>query len=132
MEPIEVPLVTQLPELSGEGENPAAFADMILTTLLKYPSASLFAEYLPPESSVSWTIDPHAEEFYLKNIEFACSPNLSSFRAVLSRFGSHYMGSQGSNGYALKHLRQGETHRECHFYLSNAEFSGYWIRIYTK
>lgn len=129
--PLDVPEVTQLPEFSGEGENPTGFADMILTSLLAYPSAALCAEYSPGEPPISWMINPHAEELGLKEIEVAGSPNLDSFRAVLERFGSHYMNGQTRNSYAMKLLRQHDRLHECHFYLSNTEATGFWIRAYT-
>ena len=95
MEPLDVPEVTQLPELSGGEESPVGFADMVLTSLLVYDAAILYAEHTPTDgadSSVSWRIEPREEGIRTHDIEIASSPSLGSFRSVLARFGHHYLG----------------------------------------
>jgi hypothetical protein len=132
MEILDVPEVRQLPELSGNAEDPIAFADMVLTNVLGYDNALLYAEHSAPESSISWRIEPRSEAAVRTHeIEIAISPSPCSFRAVLARFGHHYMSDQLCNGYALRFLRQyGRIHR-CHIYMSNTGQSGFWIRVYA-
>jgi len=134
MDLLNVPEVTQLPELSGAEESPVEFADMVVTTLLGYDSAMLYAEHSPSasaEPAVSWRISQREEGIYSHDIEIATSPSLGSFRSVLARFGHHYLCGQLYNGYALRFLRQrGRTHR-CNIYVSNAGQSGFWIRVYA-
>ncbi|MBK8001825.1 MAG: hypothetical protein IPK15_24765 [Verrucomicrobia bacterium] len=107
---------------------------MVLTTLLVYDAALLYAEHSPSdpaESSVSWRIHPREEGIYSRDIEIASSPSLDSFRSVLARFGHHYLGGQLYNGYALRFLRQGDRVHRCHIYMSNVGQSGFWIRVYA-
>jgi len=131
MEAIDVPEVRQLPELSGQDEDPVAFTDMLLTCLLGYENALLYAEYRPGEESVSWRIEPREETVPTHEVEVAVSPSCGSFRSVLARFGHHYMSDQLYNGYALRFLRQGDRVNRCHIYMSNAGQSGFWIRVYA-
>lgn len=131
METLDVPEVRQLPELSANEEDPVAFADMVLTSLLGYDAALLHAEHTGTDSAVSWRIEPLHEKVPTHDVEVAVSPTLGSFRSVLARFGHHYMSDQPYNGYALRFLLQrGRAHR-CHIYLSNAGQSGFWIRVYS-
>jgi len=134
MDAIDVPEVTQLPELTGSEESPVGFADMVLTSLFGYEAAVLHAESLQREggaSSVSWVVRPREQGQDGPDIEVGISPSLGSFRSVLARFGHHYMGDQLYNGYALRFFRQrGRVHR-CHIYMSNAGQSGFWIRVYS-
>lgn len=131
METLDVPEVRQLPELSANEEDPVAFADMVLTSLLGYDNALLCAEHTVTDPSVSWRIAPRNEAVPMHDIEIGISPSLGSFRSVLARFGHHYMSDQLYNGYALRFLQQrGRVHR-CHIYMSNAGHSGFWIRVYA-
>lgn len=135
METIDVPEVDQLPELTSGVEDPVAFADMILTALLRYDSALLHAEHFwrdGSDSSISWKIQPRDPTIVSREIEIGISPSLSSFRSVLARFGHHYMGGQLYNGYALRWLRQRAEPRRCHLYMSNAAQSGFWIRVHVS
>jgi hypothetical protein len=132
---LEVPEVTQLPELSGEDENPVAFADMILTALLRYDRALLYAEHFwrdPANSAVSWRIQPRDATIVSRDIEIGISPTRGAFRSVLARFGHHYLGGQYYNGYATRLLRQGNITRRCQIYMSNEGFAGFWIKIFVS
>ena len=130
METLDVPEVKQLPELSANEEDAVAFADMVLTSLLGYDSALLYAEHTEPGSSVSWRIEPRNEAVPTHDIEVAISPS-RSFRSVLARFGHHYMGGQLYNGFAGRSLRQRGRVYRCHIYMSNGGPSGFWIRVYA-
>lgn len=134
MDAIEVPEITQLPDLSGKGEDPVAFADMVLTSLLGYEAAVLHAECLQREgtpSSVSWCLRPREHGQDGPDIEVGISPSLGGFRSVLARFGHYYMADQLYNGYALRFLKQRGRVCRCHIYMSNSAQSGFWIRIYS-
>lgn len=131
METFDVPEIRQLPELSANEEDPVAFADMMLTSLLGYKNALLCAEHIGVDSSVSWCIEPRDEAELTHAIEVGISPSLGSFRSVLARFGHHYMCGQLYQGYILRLLRQhGRVHR-CHIYMSNQGQSGFWLRVYS-
>src|SRR5579871_4432441 len=97
MSTIHVPEVRQLPELTGNDEDPVGFADMVLTSLMSHECAVLHAECLQREgsaSSISWCVRPREHGQDGPDIEIALSPSLGSFRSVLARFGHHYMGGQ--------------------------------------
>jgi hypothetical protein len=134
MDVLEVPEVRQLPELSGNEEDPSKFADMLLTSLLAHEEAVLYAECLQKEGSDSWVcwyLRPRDHGHDCPEVEIGASPSLESFRAVLARFAHHYLGNPLDQGYASRFLRQrGRVHR-CHIYLSNTGQSGFWIRVYV-
>ena len=134
MDTIIVPEVTQTPHQSIGMDNPARFVDMLLTSLLVYDAATLYAEFQAEDSTeamIIWRIQPRDEGVYSREIEIPSSSAKGSFRKVLACFGQHCMGDQPYNGYALRLLEQrGRVHR-CHFYLSNSAGSGFWIRIYA-
>src|SRR5271170_4024028 len=120
MDVVEVPEITQLPDLSGNGEDPVGFADMVLTTLLGCETAVLHAECLQregPTPSVSWFLRPRERGQDGADIEVGISPSLSSFRSVLARFGHQYMGDQLYNGYALRFLKQRGRICRCDIYM---------------
>lgn len=128
-----VPPVTQLPELSGNGEDPVAFADMLLTASLCHGPALLYAEHFwhdPSDAAISWRIRSLDSTIVSREIEIGISPSLGSFRSVLARFGHHYMSGQLYNGYALIGLRQSDVTRRCHVYMANDQLAGFWLRIY--
>ncbi len=130
METLDVPEVLQLPELSANEESPIAFADMVLTSLLGYRNALLYADFTPAESSVGWYIKPSDKTVVTRDVEVGISPSLGSFRSVLARFAHHYMGCSPYNGYALRFLQQHGRVCRCDVYLSNCSQSGFWIRVY--
>jgi hypothetical protein len=134
MEPLDVPEVRQLPELTGGDENPVALVDMVLTSLLGYDCALLYAEFSSADgadTSVGWRIEPREPGIYARDIEIAISPSRGSFRSALARFGAHYMGGQLYNGYALRFLRQRERIHRTFIYMSNMSQTGFWIRVYA-
>ena len=130
METLDVPEVRQLPELSANEESPVAFAAMVLTSLLGYHNALLYAEFIPEESSVGWYIKSHDTAVVTRDVEVGISPTLGSFRSVLAQFAHHYMRCSPYNGYALRFLQQHSRIKRCDIYLSNCSQSGFWIRVY--
>ncbi len=133
MEQLDVPEVTQLPELSGGEENAVGFADMVLTSLLVHDAAVLYAEHTTADGSgsVSWRIEPRGQGVATHDIEIGVSPTQGSYRSVLARFGHHYLGGQLYNGYTMRLLRQRNRVHRCHIYLSNFGQTGFWIRVYA-
>jgi hypothetical protein len=135
MEIIDIPEVTQLPELSGDGEDPKAFADMVLTTFIRFDPAFLYADHSSDgssDSSVSWRIHPQAEGIVSREFEAGISPSLGSFRASLRYISDRYMGAAGARqGCAQLLIRQGSVIRRCLLFQPSSEFAGYWIRGYV-
>jgi hypothetical protein len=135
METIDVPSVTQLPELSGGVENPDAFVDMVLTTLLRFDRAFLYAEHGlsdSPDLSVSWRIFPQMTDIVSREFEAGLSPCLVSFRSSLSYIRQRYMGDSMRHGCADRFLRQGNCVRRCLLFLPCSDESGAWIRAYVS
>ena len=135
MDIIDVPEVKQLPELSGDVESPTEFADMVLTTFLRFDPAFLYAEHSAdgsPDTCVSWRIHPQAPGIVSREFEAGISPSLDSFRASLRYIRERYMGEAGSrHGCAERLLRQGDVVRRCLLFLPCSEQAGFWIeRMY--
>lgn len=135
MEPIDVPEVMQLPELTGGVENPLEFADMVLTQWLRYDSACLYAEQ-PwndlPDSGVSWRLHPKESGIFSREFEAGISPTLPSFRASLDHIRRKYIGADIHHGCVERFLRQGGITRHCIIYFSTVEQTGFWIRAYGR
>jgi hypothetical protein len=136
MDIIDIPEVTQLPELSGRAESPTEFADMVLTTFVRFDPAFLYAEYSADgsaDTSVSWRIHPQAAGIVSREFEAGISPSLDSFRASLRYIGERYMGERGlRQGCAERLLRQGSVVRRCLLFLPCSEQAGFWIRAYVS
>lgn len=135
MEAINVPAVTQLPELSGGPEDPHAFVDMVLTTFLRFDRAFLYAEHDLsdlPESSISWRIHPQVTGLVSREFEAGLSPSLASFRSSLSYVRQRYMGDSVRHGCADRLLRQGDRVRRCLLFLPCSDESAAWIRAYVS
>jgi hypothetical protein len=136
MDIIDIPEVTQLPELSGGVENPILFADMVLTTFLRFDPAFLYAEYSADgsaDTSVSWRIHQQAPGIVSREFEAGISPSLDSFKASLRYIGERYMGERGlRQGCAERLVRQGSVTRRCLLFLPCSEQAGFWIRAYVS
>jgi hypothetical protein len=135
METIEIPVVTQLPELSGGKENPVEFVEMVFTTFLRYDRAFLYAEHLqsdPPDSSVSWRIHPQVPDFVSREFEAGISPSLDSFRASLAYIRERYLGIASRHGCTERLMRQGNVVRRCLLFLPCSDDAGFWIRGYVE
>jgi hypothetical protein len=134
METIDVPEVTQLPELSGGDENPVAFADMVLTSFLRCERAFLYADHEwndSPGLPVSWRIHPQVTEIVSREFEAGLSPSFSSFRASLNYIAERYMREASRHGCAERLLQQRGVTRRCLLFLPSTEKAGHWIRAYV-
>ena len=131
---LDVPVVTQLPELSGSEECPSAFADMVLTQWLRYDRALLYAEQ-PwndlADSGVSWRVHPREADIFSREFEAGISPSLTSFRASLEYIRTRYISPELHFGCVERVLRQGPVIRRCLIYFGGTLESGHWIRGYT-
>lgn len=136
MDIVDIPEVTQLPELSGRAESPTEFADMVLTTFVRFDPAFLYAEHSADgstDTSVSWRIHPQAVGIVAREFEAGISPSFESFRASLRYIGERYMGERGlRHGCAERFLRQGSIVRRCLLFLPCSEQAGFWIRAYVS
>lgn len=135
MEIFDIPMVAQLPELSGGTENPAEFADMVLTTFLRCDGAFLYADHAlsdPRGSPIGWRIHPQLTGIVSREFEAGLSPSLHSFRASLTYIRERYLGVSARHGCAERIFRQGEIVRRCLLFLPSTEEAGSWIRAYIS
>jgi len=132
METLDVPEVTKMPELAANEGNPVAYADMVLTSLFSHTPALLHAEYRPRDTDVTWFVRPIRGETEQQDVPVAVMGFSSGyFRAVLARFGHHYMVGQLYSGHSVCILRQASREHRCYIYMSNNGQSGFWIRVYA-
>jgi hypothetical protein len=61
----------------------------------------------------------------------AMSKTLGEFRAVLARFGYHYMSVQLYGGHTRRTVTQGGRAFACEVFMSNQAATGFWIRVYA-
>jgi hypothetical protein len=129
---LDVPEVVKLPEGSTGAGNVSQFADLMLTSLLSCAPSILHAEHEPGKPAVTWFVRE-----LLRGVEQPAVSVGSTdfapgyFRAVLARFGHHYMGDQLYGGHTTCVLRQRGREHRCRIYMSNNGQSGFWIRIYA-
>jgi hypothetical protein len=134
METIDVPEITQLPELSGEAESPSAFADMVLTTFLRCERGFLYADHElgdSPDSPVSWRVLPQIAGIVSREFEAGLSPSFTSFCLSLDYISKQYLREASRHGCAERTLRQRGTTRRCLLFLPSTEKAGHWIRAYV-
>lgn len=135
MEIVDIPLVTQLPELSGGAENPVEFVDMVLTTFMRCDGAFLYAEHAlsdPGDSPIGWRIHPQLSGIVSREFEAGLSPSLGSFRASLAYVRERYLGIAARHGCAERIFRQGDIVRRCILFLPTTDDAGFWIRAYIS
>ena len=129
---LDVPEVTKAPEGRPDAGNVSFFADMMLTSLFKCAPSILHAEHEPGKSSVTWFVRGLLRGVEQPAVSVGSSDFISGyFRAVLARFGHHYMGDQLYGGHTTCVLRQRGREHRCRIYMSNNGQSGFWIRIYA-
>ena len=131
METLDVPELLELPDPAPYDKNPVTFADYVLTSLFRKSPALLHAKYRSKEETVTWFVRPRATEDSAEDSPIVASPSCGSFRAVLARFGHHYLGGQLYGGYAVRFLQQHGRVYRCYFYMSNGGQPGSWIRVYA-
>lgn len=130
MDVLEVPELLENPDPAPYDGNPVATADYLLTMLLRNDSGMLHSEFA--NGSGMWSIRPGAQRLNTSEARVAQTDTVGHFRAVLARFGAHYMGGQVYGGFTRQELVQRGRHFSCAFYMSNDNWTGYWIRVYAK
>lgn len=118
----EVPRVMNLPA----DADVVAIADFLLTHLLQNAPASLIAEP-PPSGPFGFSLKPDGSE----PIEVYRCADAGEFRAILARFGHHYLDGQLYGGFSQRILEQGNRRCVTLLYLSNNHSSGLWLRFHT-
>jgi hypothetical protein len=129
MDMLEVPQLLQIPDPAHYDFNVCETADYLMTMLFQRSPAVLHAEFHDGVGRWfvrSWRTPQQTEECV------ASSENVDVFRIVLARFGAHYMDTQLYGGHTLRQLSQRGQCFTCRFFMSNDNWSGHWIRIYSK
>jgi|ERR1043166_5154059 hypothetical protein len=126
MDTLEIPELLEIPDPAPYDENPVATADFLMTALLRKQPAILHAEFRGGDGS--WFLRD-AEQ---RDERITQSKTVGEFRAVLARFGHHYMSDQLYGGHARKTVAQGGRRFACEIFMSNQGWTGYWIRVYAR
>jgi hypothetical protein len=67
----------------------------------------------------------------LEDESVAESKQVPEFRAILARFGAHFMEKQLHGGHTRLTVIQQQRKFACRFFMSNDSATGYWIRVYA-
>ncbi len=104
-----------------------AFADFLLTSLLRHDYSVLHGEF--KDGIGSWFVRrlPDGED-----VELGRQDSVGYFRIVLARFGYWYMAVQLYGGSAQRVLIQGGRRYDCDITMSNDNRFGYSLRVYAK
>lgn len=122
METIEVPVVQEIPDPLPSEMYPISHADFVMTALLGRQPAKLHAEF--QDGNARWLIKNASDnEECIKE-----SKDLGEFRAILARFGYHYMNSQLYGGHIRRIVTQQGKKFYCEIFMSNQGSTGFWIR----
>jgi hypothetical protein len=126
---IEVPEVNALPDTPPRRPNVVGIADYLLTMLLRHEFGSLRADFR--EDGGKWYVRGWTREVSRPEELVAVTEGFL-FRAVLARFGGHYMGGQVYGGYTEGRLTQrGRTHGFA-MYMANDAWRGFWLKAYAS
>jgi hypothetical protein len=124
MDILDIPELLEIP--NPIDENAVATADFLMTALLRKQPALLHAEFRAGNGRWFVRDSTQREEC------IAESKSVGQFRAVLARFGFHYMGIQLYGGHAQRTVSQGGQTFTCDIFMSNQGNTGYWIRISAR
>jgi hypothetical protein len=130
MDPIDVPVVTKLPDPDPNETDVVGFTCFILTQLIASAPAMVHAESHPSKPTIAWHLRHRSAMSDLKEVTIATSPSPAIFRAVLARIGHHCMNDQLYRGFATPTLRQNNQTFQCTIFMSNTGTSDFWIRVY--
>ena len=126
---IEVPRVECLPATDPHHYDVVGVADYLLTKLLRDEAGWLHADFR--ENGGEWRVRSWSRDVSSPEEIVAMTERKSLFRAVLARFGMHYMGGQLYGGFAELGLTQcGNTHVAA-IYMANDGWRGYWLRVFS-
>ena len=125
MEALDVPELFAIPDPAPYDMNPSEVVDFLMTALFQRLPATLHAEFRNGQGN--WFVQSIHKENCV--VEFK---SVGYFRAVLARFGAHYMDRQLYGGHIRRVLTQGGRKISCCIFMSNDNWTGYWIRIYAR
>jgi hypothetical protein len=125
MDILDIPELLEIPDPAPYDENPVTMADYLMTALLRRHPSLLHAEFHGGEGR--WFVRDSAQHDEC----VAESKSVGEFRAVLARFGAHYMSGQLYSGHARQSVEQQGRRFHCEFFMSNQGRTGYWIRVYA-
>ena len=125
METLDIPELLEIPDPAPYDENPVAVADFLMTALLRRLPAMLHAEFEGGDGR--WFV----RDAERRDTCVAESKTVGEFRAVLARFGSHYMGVQLYGGHTRRSVTQNGRTYACEIFMSNQGRTGFWIRVYA-
>lgn len=122
---LDIPELLEIPDPAPCEENPVAVADFLLTALLRRLPAILHAEF--EGGSGRWFV----RDMERRDTCVAESKTVGEFRAVLARFGFHYMGVQLYGCHTRRSVTQNGRTYACEIFMSNQGWTGFWIRVYA-
>ena len=125
MDILDIPELLEIPDPAPYDENPVTMADYLMTALLRRHPSLLHAEFRGGEGR--WFVRDSAQHDECVGE----SKSVGEFRAVLARFGAHYMSGQLYSGHARQSVGQQGRRFHCEFFMSNQGRTGYWIRVYA-
>ena len=126
MDILEVPEVLELPRPAPNEGYPSATADYVMTALLRRQPAMLHAVFL--DGCGRWLVQTSNDGDTL----ITESKGVGEFRAVLARFGAHYMDTQLYGGHVRRTISQARRKFACEIFMSNQGWTGFWIRVYAR
>lgn len=125
METLDIPELLEIPDPTPYDLNPAAVADFLMTALLRRSPAMLHAEFKGGDGR--WFVrDAERRDTCVTELK-----TVGEFRAVLARFGFHYMGVQLYGGHTRRNVTQNGRTYTCEIFMSNQGQTGFWIRVYV-
>ena len=126
MDILDIPESLEIPDPAPYDENPVATADFLMTALLRKQPAMLHGEFRGGDGRWFVRDSAQCEE------RVAESKSVGEFRAVLARFGHHFMGGQLYAGHTRLTVMQHGRKFACEIFMSNQGSTGYWIRVYAN
>src|SRR6266487_6348962 len=111
MDTLDIPELLEIPDPAPYDENPVATADYLMTALLRRHPAMLHAEFRDGDGR--WLVRDSAQ----REECVAESKSVGEFRAVLARFGFHYMNAQLYAGHARRSVQQRGRTFWCEFFM---------------
>ena len=125
MDILDIPELLEIPDPAPLDACPTSIADFLMTALVRKQPAMLHAEF--QDGDGRWFIRDAARHEEC----IAESKTVGEFRAVLARFGYHYMGVQLYGGHTRRAVSQSGQKFACEIFMSNQSATGFWIRVYA-
>ncbi len=120
------------PSQSNERIDIVEFTDYITLQSLLHAPCTIMAEkkiyHSSHEDEIKWFLrDDRTNE---EKILTTCSARI--FRSIMSRFNFHYLKDDLYHGFAMRSFLYKEKTFRCSFYVGNASYTGFWIRIVSR